>query len=427
MADKVKFVKTTLATYQSLSAYDPGTIYFLTDGGGLYVGNEPIVDTSDISTSMSAITPQVFTVYDETGLSSVDELFASISAAQNAKELKEGDVFIVTTGTISAKSAYTYDATNSAGAGWIACDGNVDASKVILTTNLSLAGNYTQVGNITIEDGVISAGKSVADILTDIFDKTIDPIQGTAPSITITQANAAAYDVGTTRTPTFTCTFTQGKYSTPWNNKTIDDGTTLNTASLSVEIYDGDSLLSTVVGQTSITCPQITVGDNTKYRARIIGAKFNDGSIPKNNKNEDCPEVQRTAGNITTGINKDTTAITGYRPWFMYIGESLATIDSAFIRNSTAKGQTVSNQNLVPIPEGTKRVMVAVPQSSTKQLTSVVDQDGFQMELINDAAAHTTVVEVAGSGTYSTTKPYNVWYHDMENGRIASRYNFTFG
>lgn len=179
MADKVKFVKTTLATYQGLSAYDPGTIYFLTDGGGLYVGDEPIVNMSDISadistiisdvsnitSDMSAITPQVFTVYDEAGLSSVDELFASISAAQNAKDLKEGDVFIVTTGTISAKSAYTYDGD------WIACDGNVDASKVIMTSDLSLAGSYTQVGNIKIEDGILSAaGKSVVDIFTDIFD-----------------------------------------------------------------------------------------------------------------------------------------------------------------------------------------------------------------------------------------------------------------
>ena len=165
MADKVKFVKTNLATYKSLSAYDPGTIYFLTDGGGLYIGNEPIVDTSDISTSMSNVTPQVFTAYDETGLSAVDDLFASISAEQNAKELKEGDIFIVTASAISSKSAYTYDN------GWIACDGNVDANKVIMTSDLSLAGSYTQVGNIRIEDGILSAaGKSVVDIFTDIFD-----------------------------------------------------------------------------------------------------------------------------------------------------------------------------------------------------------------------------------------------------------------
>ena len=165
MADKVKFVKTTLAQYQSLTAYDKGTIYFLTDGGGLYVGNEPIVDTNDISASVSSITPQVFTVYDETGLSAVDDLFASISAAQNAKELKEGDVFIVTAGAISSKSAYTYDN------GWIACDGNVDASKVIMTSDISLAGSYTQVGNIRIEDGILRAArKSVVDIFTDIFD-----------------------------------------------------------------------------------------------------------------------------------------------------------------------------------------------------------------------------------------------------------------
>ena len=425
MADKVKFVKTTLAQYQSLTAYDAGTIYFLTDGGGLYVGDEPIVDTTDISasisaitTDMSAITPQVFTAYDETGLSAVDDLFASISAEQNAKELKEGDVFIVTAGAISSKSAYTYDD------GWIACDGNVDASKVIMTSDLSLAGSYTQVGNIKIEDGILSAaGKSVVDIFTDIFDQTIDPVLCANPSITISMTNTGAKEVGTSVTPVITCTFKQGTYYQPWNNTPVNDGTSLDTATLSVEIYNGSSLLSTVVGQTSITCPAITVDDDIHFKARVKGANYNAGTVAKNNKNEDT-SVQRGAGTVGTG--NYTGEVTGYRAWFMYIGENLATIDSAFIRSSTNKGQTVSNQNLVTIPEGTKRVMVAVPQASSKQLTSVVDQDGFQMELINDAA-HTTVVEVAASGTYSTTKPYNVWYHDMANGRIASRYNFTFG
>lgn len=373
MADKVKFVKTNLATYQSLSAYDPGTIYFLTDGGGLYVGNEPIVDTNDISTSMLAITPQVFTVYDETGLSSVDELFASISAAQNAKDLKEGDVFIVTTGTISAKSAYTYDATNSAGAGWIACDGNVDASKVILTTDLSLAGSYTQVGNIKIEDGVISAGKSVADILTDIFDKTIDPVLCANPSITILMTNTGAKEVGSSVTPVITCTFKQGTYYQPWNNTTVNDGTSLNTSTLSVEIYNGSSLLSTVVGQTSITCPAITVDDDIHFKARVKGANYNAGTVAKNNKNEDT-SVQRGAGSIGTG--NYTGEVTGYRAWFMYIGtDNTSTVDSTFIRTAKGtknKGQNVTNQSAVPIPEGTKRILVAIPKGG-KQLIHVID------------------------------------------------------
>lgn len=422
MADKVKFVKTNLATYQSLSAYDPGTIYFLTDGGGLYVGNEPIVDTSDISTSMSAITPQVFTVYDETGLSSVDELFASISAAQNAKDLKEGDVFIVTTGTISAKSAYTYDATNSAGAGWIACDGNVDASKVILTTDLSLAGSYTQVGNIKIEDGVINAGKSVADILTDIFDKTINPVLCANPSITISMTNTGAKEVGSSVTPVITCTFKQGTYYQPWNNTTVNDGTSLNTATLSVEIYNGSSLLSTIVGQTSITCPAITVDDDIHFKARVKGANYNAGTVAKNNKNEDT-SVQRGAGTVSTG--NYTGEVTGYRAWFMYIGtDNTSTVDSTFIRaGDNNQGKDVQNKSGVSIPEGTKRILVAIPEGG-KSLIHVKDERVMQTEYISKFT--TSVVPVNGaSATETNNKNYNVWLWDHQ-GLAESEYTFEF-
>lgn len=60
---------------------------------------------------------------------------------------KKGDVFVVTTtvdGSTYEQSAYFYD-----GSAWVAMTGSVDADKVILRENITLAGGYTQVGDLT--------------------------------------------------------------------------------------------------------------------------------------------------------------------------------------------------------------------------------------------------------------------------------------
>ena len=70
---------------------------------------------------------------------------------------KKGDVFVVTTtvdGSTYEKSAYFYD-----GSAWTAMTGSVDADKVILRDNITLAGGYTQVGNLT------DSGKKPADFV----------------------------------------------------------------------------------------------------------------------------------------------------------------------------------------------------------------------------------------------------------------------
>ena len=66
---------------------------------------------------------------------------------------KKGDILIVDqtlkagdekNQAIIAKAAYAHNGTD-----WEACDGNVDASKVILTSDILMAGNYDKVGNLT--------------------------------------------------------------------------------------------------------------------------------------------------------------------------------------------------------------------------------------------------------------------------------------
>ena len=114
------------------------------------------------------------TVYAATkaDLSTSDDSVISGYFAQNTDvKPKKGDVFVVTTtvdGSTYEQSAYFYD-----GSAWVAMTGSVDADKVILRENITLAGGYTQVGNLTkSQNGTATfstKGKSVMDALTEIF------------------------------------------------------------------------------------------------------------------------------------------------------------------------------------------------------------------------------------------------------------------
>lgn len=118
------------------------------------------------------------TVYAATkaDLSTSDDSVISGYFAQNTDvKPKKGDVFVVTTtvdGSTYEKSAYFYD-----GSAWAAMTGSVDADKVILRDNITLAGGYTQVGNLTkAQNGTATfqtKGKSVMDALTEIFSKRL--------------------------------------------------------------------------------------------------------------------------------------------------------------------------------------------------------------------------------------------------------------
>ena len=95
------------------------------------------------------------------------------------------------------KSAYFYD-----GKAWVAMTGSVDADKVILRDDITLAGGYTQVGNLTkSQNGTATfstKGKSVMDALTEIFSKRLQPSITAQPSIgTFTLTGAGAVEAGT--------------------------------------------------------------------------------------------------------------------------------------------------------------------------------------------------------------------------------------
>lgn len=105
------------ATIEQLNAVSGGI------GGTVYAGTKEDLSASD------------------------DSVIAAYFKAHTDVAVKKGDVFVVTTtvgNSTYEKSACFYD-----GKAWVAMTGNVDADKVILRENITLAGGYTQVGDLT--------------------------------------------------------------------------------------------------------------------------------------------------------------------------------------------------------------------------------------------------------------------------------------
>lgn len=158
------------ATIEQLNAVSGGI------GGTVYAGTKEDLSASD------------------------DSVIAAYFKAHTDVAVKKGDVFVVTTtvgNSTYEKSAYFYD-----GKAWVAMTGNVDADKVILRENITLAGGYTQVGNLTkSQNGTATfstKGKSVMDALTEIFSKRLQPSITAQPSIgTFTLTGAGAVEAGT--------------------------------------------------------------------------------------------------------------------------------------------------------------------------------------------------------------------------------------
>lgn len=326
----------------------------------------------------------------------LDELIALLP---EGVEINQGDVMLVTN-TLGVKSAYQFDET------WIACDGNVDASKVIMPFDITLAGSYTQVGNLSKSSTgtatFATKGKSVAAALQEILSKREQPKIKSNPSVSLTASNGAK-EVGTSITPTWSASLNAGSY-------TYGPATGIVAKSWSIKDTDGNTATT-----ASGSFPAITVGDDTNYRISAT-ASYDAGAVAVDNLGDPSnPTIQIAAGSKSA----NGSYITGYRAWFMYVGESLDTIDSAFIRGTTNKGATPATQNGVTIPAGTKRVMVAIPATGAS-LTSVIDVDGMGLDVFGNFTK--TTVDVEGLAGYEAAS-YSVWVAENANGMAATHYN----
>ena len=168
---QVKFHSVTQQAYSGIESPMDGSLYFITDNGEIRKGSKHITGT------------RVYNAVDSTGTTKVENLSITFGGTSITSENfpvdnlpKKGDMLVVEhtlvaasgtegqDGYVPAKkeyAAYIYAANGGAysASNWQACDGNVDASKVILTETYTLAGDYDKVGNLVKGNDYNANGK----------------------------------------------------------------------------------------------------------------------------------------------------------------------------------------------------------------------------------------------------------------------------
>lgn len=356
------------------------------------------------------------TVYAATkaDLSTSDDRVISGYFAQNTDvKPKKGDVFVVTTtvdGSTYEQSAYFYD-----GSAWVAMTGSVDADKVILRENITLAGGYTQVGNLTkSQNGTATfqtKGKSVADILTEIFSKRLQPTITAQPSVTGFALNGAkAVEAGTQVAAASygTAELNPGSYKYGPDTAVVASGWKVEriTDKATTEVANAETA-SLAAGSDNNGGAGFVIGDaggdavaSLKYKAT---ATHGAGVTAKDNLGSDSnPAVAIAAGTKS----KETAAYTPLRNYFYGATAEKPTLNSDYIRSLTKSGKAYAAGTLtINVPIGAQRVAIACI-ATAKGVTKVINETAMNADVTSTFVKSTVPVE--GANGYSA-KTYNVW------------------
>ena len=306
---------------------------------------------------------------------------------------KNGDMAVVIRTFAEDKHSYTaYIYTASA---WTAMDGNYNAENVYLDADITLAGDYTQVGNLTkTQTGTATfatKGKSIAEALTEIFSKRLQPTITANPAVTLTFSQAKAYEVGTTVSPTYSASLSAGSY-------TYGPPTGITATSWEIRDTAGNT-----ADAASGSFADVVVADNTNYKI-TAKANYGEGAVAKDNLGANSnPVVKIAAGSAS----KTSGAITGYRNSFYGTVTEKAEVTSTIIRSLTKSGKALTNGKsfTITIPVGAVRVIFAYP-ATLRDVTSVKDVNGLNAEIKGAFTKSTLTVAGAGSDAGIEYKVY---------------------
>lgn len=326
---------------------------------------------------------------------------------------KKGDVFVVTTtveGSTYEQAAYFYD-----GSKWSAMTGSVDADKVILRENITLAGGYTQVGNLTkSQNGTATfstKGKSVMDALTEIFSKRLQPTITAQPSVGgFALTGAGAVEAGTKiATANYTAaTLSPGTYqygpatgvaATNWKVERITNAGTVQVATVSTATLsagsDNNGGSGFIIGDEGGTAVS-----SLKYRVTATHGK---GVTAKDNLGSDsAPVIAIEAGTKT----RETAAYTSYRNYFYGATPAKPALDSAYVRGLTKSNKAYAAGTItINVLAGTQRVCIACI-AGKPGVKKVVNETAMNADVTGTFVKSTVSVE--GANSYAP-KDYNVW------------------
>jgi hypothetical protein len=300
-----------------------------------------------------------------------------------------GDIGIVKAPLYEGATTYTYTGYVWNGEAWAAMDGNYDASNVYFKNDITLAGSYTAVGNVTktsaAATGTLSAaGKSLDQVMQSIFTKELYPATGSnrdVPNITLEGDKDETGEVGSSYTlPTVKVRVTDvGSYDYgpatgikfEVGNMTIAQGAIVSATNKTTNTSDmvDESTLSLTATDT-----ETLYTDSAKSYTFNASGTYTAGAVPKTNlgtlldNNDDSSTWTYRIPSGTATATARTIKRTGYRNMFCG-GTTAATVNSAVVRGFTAKKSSKPTSESAALEftaaGGTTKVVCVYPSSWT--------------------------------------------------------------
>lgn len=396
-------------------------VYALIDGSvelldDTTVSLEGYITEDDLAEALNGVGGGAVFTATKTDLAASDEsiISAYFSGVGATVELKAGDMFVVVTTVDEVTyevSTYRYDGEN-----WVSITGNVDADKVILQDNITMAGNYTQFGNLTKNaDGTAtlnSKGKSVLGVLTEILSKRLQPGTPTQPSISgFNLSGAKAVEAGTSMAQ---ASYTAGTLNPGSYQYGPETGVTASNWVVQRITNDGNEQIASVdaasldAGTDNNGGAGFIIGDQggenvvSSLRYKAIATHGAGVTADDNLGDDSSPAVSIAAGTK----EKTTSAYTPFRNVFYGASTTKPTLDSAAIRALTPTGKAYAAGTLtINVPAGAQRVAIACI-AGKPGVTKIINETAMNADVTSTFVQSS--VNVEGAEGY-TAVAYNVW------------------
>ena len=289
-------------------------------------------------------------------------------------------------------------------------DGNYDAENVYLANNLTITADIgVQKLNGQGSKVLETAGKNLKQVLDMILASRSLPTIVTAPSVSVTCPEAGKYEVGSSVTPSFSASFSDGKYQ-------YDPGETTGvTVSAWKASFDGEEIAA-----SNGSFSAITVTDDYKKRVSVT-ATHSAGAAPEDNLgNVVTDEAELKTCQIQAGSKVGCGGwIEGFRYQFYGSNVTPVAINSDNIR-ALSKRQSVTSGLEMSIVEGANQVIIAIPSKYT--LTKVADNGAFGTDILEKFNKSTVSVAGAAEG-YDTD--YKVYVYTPDTALGANTYTVS--
>ena len=300
---------------------------------------------------------------------------------------------------------------------------NEAIDSVILQEDLTLAGNYIQVGNISkgSETATITypaKGKTVTELLQEIFSKKLQPQITQMPSVTGFALNSPSQvEAGASVQE-----FTYGTAALNPGSYTYGPATGVEAQSYKVDRIcqptnmSQEGISSAVSGTDNNGGNGFVIGDSDganvvssiQYKVTV---NYNEGAIALDNMGgESDPIVRIPAGSAT----QSTIAVTPYRNYFYgtTAGSSPpsgTSITSVFVRGLTKSNRAYATTTFtLNVPAGSTGIYIACIASRVG-VTKVINETALNAD-VTDTFAKQVNVDVEGANSYASVA-YNVWYY----------------